>query len=105
MYCNHCGRGIQEDSCFCSYCGRRVIGVPFRKGLVRPVSRRMIGGVAVGMADFFDLDISIVRLAWVLFAIFTGVGFFAYLIAWLVIPSEAPVYVVAPAPQNHANHA
>lgn len=96
MYCNHCGRGIQEDASFCSYCGRRVGSLPLRKTLVRPRARRHIAGVAAGMAEFFDLDPSLIRLAWILFAICTGIGFVAYLIAWLVIPSE-PEFVYVPA--------
>jgi len=98
MYCNACGRGIQSDAVFCSYCGGRVGSAPLRKSLVRPIGRRMIGGVAAGMADFFDLDISVIRLAWVLVAVCTGVGFLAYIIAWLVVPSEREYVYVPQAP-------
>ena len=47
----------------------------------------MLFGVAAGMADYFQVDVAIVRLAWVLLA-FAGFGLPAYIIAALVIPSE-----------------
>jgi len=50
----------------------------------------MIAGVCGGLAEYFDIDPTIVRLLWVLF-IFMGVGagIPAYIIAWIIIP-EAP---------------
>ncbi len=44
-----------------------------------------IGGVASGMAAYFEVDPVIVRLMWIV-ALLTGVGFPAYLVSWLVIP-------------------
>ena len=53
--------------------------------LVRdPYSR--LGGVASGLAHYFGLDVSIVRLGFVLFTLFSGVGLVIYLLAWLVVP-------------------
>ncbi len=56
--------------------------------LVRPRDGRIIGGVCVGLARKLNLDVSMVRLVTSLAVIFTGVGPFAYLAAWLVIPEE-----------------
>ncbi|MGQ0825980.1 MAG: PspC domain-containing protein [Actinomycetota bacterium] len=47
---------------------------------------RMLGGVAGGMAETYGWDPTVVRLAWVVAAIF-GVGAPAYLVAWIVVPS------------------
>ncbi|MCL6591412.1 MAG: PspC domain-containing protein [Firmicutes bacterium] len=59
------------------------------KSLYRSSSNRKIAGVAGGIAEYFDIDPTLVRLLW-LVAIFTGgVGVLAYIIAWVVIP-EAP---------------
>jgi phage shock protein PspC (stress-responsive transcriptional regulator) len=44
-----------------------------------------IGGVAGGFAGYFDVDPAIARLLWII-ALFSGVGFPAYLVCWLVIP-------------------
>src|SRR5262245_48417605 len=44
-----------------------------------------IGGVAGGFAGYFDIDPVITRLLWIV-ALFSGIGFPAYLVCWLVIP-------------------
>jgi phage shock protein PspC (stress-responsive transcriptional regulator) len=40
------------------------------------------------MAEYFDLDVTLVRLVWLITAIVTGVGFLAYGLAWIVMPDE-----------------
>src|SRR5262249_32411371 len=97
MYCNYCGKSIQDDANVCAYCGTRVGGVIARKRLVRPREGRKIAGICAGMAEYFDIDLTIVRLVWLIFALCTGIGFIAYLIAWIVIPEE-PYLLSAQAP-------
>jgi phage shock protein C len=61
------------------------------KRLVRPVAQRKIGGVCAGVAQFLDVDATLVRLLWVILSIYPGAlvcGIVFYLIAWLIIPSE-----------------
>ena len=54
--------------------------------LYRSVREKMIGGVCGGLADYFSVDVTLVRLI-VLVAVFAGgVGFLAYLAAWAIIP-------------------
>jgi phage shock protein PspC (stress-responsive transcriptional regulator) len=89
MFCNHCGRGIVDDARLCSYCGNWVGMAPVQRRLVRPRYGRKIAGVCAGVAAHLDMDVSLVRLVWLLIAIFTGVGLLAYPIAWIVIPEEA----------------
>jgi phage shock protein PspC (stress-responsive transcriptional regulator) len=49
----------------------------------------MIGGVCAGIADYFEVDPTLVRLLWVLMTVFTfGVGFFGYLIMWVIMPRK-----------------
>ena len=88
MYCNYCGKAIQDDASLCAYCGKRVGGSAARVKLLRPRVGRRIAGVALGLAEYFDLDVTLIRLVWVLAAIFGGCGILAYFIGWLVIPSE-----------------
>ena len=49
---------------------------------------RMIGGVCGGIAEYFDLDVSLIRVVWALVALIGGTGLLAYLIAWLIIPKK-----------------
>ncbi|MBO0892931.1 MAG: PspC domain-containing protein, partial [Acidimicrobiales bacterium] len=49
---------------------------------------RLIGGVASGLARHFDLDVTVVRLAFVLVTLLGGFGVPLYVAAWLLIPEE-----------------
>ena len=96
MYCNYCGKTIQDDANHCAYCGKRVGAVLARKRLIRPRYGRKIAGVCLGFAEYFDLDVSLVRVVWLLAAIVTGIGLITYPIAWIVMPEE-PLMLAAPA--------
>lgn len=58
-----------------------------RRLLERNTRDSKIGGVAAGLADYFAIDPTIVRLAFVLLVFAGGFGFAAYLVAWLVMPA------------------
>ncbi|NLY10789.1 MAG: PspC domain-containing protein [Firmicutes bacterium] len=49
---------------------------------------KKIGGVCGGIAEFFDLDPTIIRLLWIAAVLFFGSGFFFYIICWIVIPDS-----------------
>lgn len=59
-----------------------------RERLYRSRSDRMIFGVAGGMADWLDLDPSLVRLVWALLILAGGLGLLLYIVAAIVIPEE-----------------
>lgn len=58
------------------------------KRLFRSSLDKQLGGVCGGLADFFDLDPSLVRIGAILLLFVGGTGFLAYLVAWLVIPLD-----------------
>jgi phage shock protein C len=101
MYCNYCGKVIQDDANVCAYCGVRVAAVTARQRLVRPRLDRKIAGVCAGFAEYFDVDVTVVRLAWLFVALMTGVGLLAYPIAWIVMPEE-PLRFAPPAAAQQA---
>jgi phage shock protein C len=87
MYCNFCGKVIQDDAAVCAYCGKRVAAVATRKRLMRPRKGRQIAGVCAGLAEFFDLDVALIRIITLVTAIF-GWGVIAYAVAWIAMPEE-----------------
>ncbi|MGB6679348.1 MAG: PspC domain-containing protein [Terriglobales bacterium] len=95
MYCNYCGKVIQDDANVCAYCGIRVGAVTARKRLVRPRADRKIAGVCAGFAEYFDVDVTLVRLVWLFIVLVGGTGLLAYVIAWIVMPEE-PLRLPAP---------
>jgi len=59
-----------------------------RERLYRSRNDRMLFGVAGGLAHYFGIDSSIVRLVWVLLFLAAGTGILLYLVAAIVIPEE-----------------
>ena len=55
----------------------------------------MLAGVAAGLADWFDIDPTLVRVAFVALALVGGVAVPIYLAAWLLIPEEGTEVSVA----------
>ena len=57
-----------------------------KKRLYKSLTDKKVCGVCGGIAAYFDIDSTIVRLAWVLFTALGGSGIIAYIIAALVMP-------------------
>ena len=49
---------------------------------------KMIGGVCAGLAEYLDIDPTIVRIVWVLMVLFAGFGILLYVILWLIMPKQ-----------------
>lgn len=51
---------------------------------------RFLGGVCAGLAEYFNLDVSLVRIAYVLLSIFSAgfPGVLVYIILWIVVPPQ-----------------
>jgi phage shock protein PspC (stress-responsive transcriptional regulator) len=56
---------------------------------------RMLGGVAVGLADYFDVDPTLVRIGFVALTFLGGLAIPLYLAGWLLIPEEGSESSVA----------
>jgi phage shock protein C len=94
MYCTKCGFKLEDSDLFCSQCGKpakpdsppRAQATP--KRLVRLMQEKKVAGVCAGFARYMDVDVTLVRILWLVVAIFTGVGFIAYVIGWVAMPKE-----------------
>lgn len=73
------------------------------KRLQRPPDKAMIGGVCAGIADYFEVDPTWLRLLAVLLIFASGFGLVAYIVAWIVIPRGALVATDANSAADSAN--
>ena len=58
------------------------------KRLYRSRDDRVIAGVCGGLGEHFGIDPVILRLAWIVLAIFGGSGILLYLLAWMLVPRQ-----------------
>lgn len=61
------------------------------KRLYRSETDVMLGGVCAGLGEFFTLDPTIVRLIFVVLFLTGSLGFWVYLVMWIVVPLESAV--------------
>ena len=59
------------------------------KRLMRPRKGRVIAGVASGLAQYFNINVTIMRIIWIILLLPGGIpGAFPYIILWVAMPSE-----------------
>ena len=56
------------------------------KKLQRDMQHKVIGGVCAGLANYFDVDATLLRLLLAFMILFAGTGFWLYIILWIVMP-------------------
>ena len=106
MHCSQCGNALESHFRYCSRCGAAVEatsrdGGGWRDRLTRPREGIKIAGVCAGVARYLDMDVTLVRLIWVLMVIFPPVpGILAYIILWIVMEKDP-----LPAPQESSTAA
>jgi phage shock protein C len=114
MYCTKCGFELRDDDRFCSRCGNRTaVGAATEateappRSLLLDKRNKKIGGVCAGFARYLGVDVVLMRVVWLGIALCTGVGFLAYLAAWIVIPSDYGVETreMMVRPSNEPNRA
>jgi phage shock protein C len=62
------------------------------KKLYRSRIDRMIGGVAGGLAEYFDMDPTLVRVLFAISVAFSGAGILAYIVLWIVVPEQPLIF-------------
>jgi len=96
MFCTRCGSELRETDRFCSQCGTNIAAphaapqgsyAPPRP-LARIMYQKKIAGVCAGFARYFDCDVTLMRVIWLIMAFATGVGFIAYVVAWIIMTKE-----------------
>jgi phage shock protein PspC (stress-responsive transcriptional regulator) len=65
------------------------------KRLTRSSTNKMVGGVCGGLAEYFNVDVSLVRLLALLLVLLPGPGVLVYVVCWWIIP-EDNAYVEKP---------
>ena len=103
MYCTDCGTQTGDADNFCRECGHATragnqAGRPSTSAygssrrLYRATSDKKIAGVCSGLAQFFEVDVTLVRLLVAVGTICSGgLGILAYLVAWIIMPSDSRV--------------
>ena len=112
MNCGSCQREIADNSNFCYFCGARQNAAapppppppsaPYaNKRLMRSSVDRKIAGVCGGIAEYFEMDSTIVRIIWVLLVLMpvpVVPAFVGYFVAWIVMPLAPMPIPAAPSP-------
>lgn len=62
------------------------------KKLYRSTKDRMLGGVAAGLAEYFDIDPTLVRVIFVVTLFLGGTGIIGYIILWIIVPEEPVIF-------------
>ena len=108
MICPSCQKAIADNSRFCYLCGAQLLDhIPALppavapRRLYRSATNKKIGGVCGGLAEYMELDASVVRVIVFLLMVLTGVGLFAYLVAWMIIPLDPEAVPPAVAGRPH----
>jgi len=108
MLCPSCQKDIAPGSKFCYSCGAKQPDSPGAtpsylppKKLVRSINNKKIAGVCAGVADYFDLDPTLVRVLWLLATLIPGPNIIVYVILWIVLP-QGPTAVASTSPGNVA---
>lgn len=110
MVCAQCQREIADYSNFCYFCGARQhrapAGVPrASRRLMRSVVDSKIAGVCGGIAEYLEIDSTLVRLIWVLLVLMPVPlvpALVGYFVAWIVMP-QAPLPLMTTPPAREPN--
>ena len=108
MYCTSCGIKLDDKANYCSDCGTATINVPrrshFEGRLTRSRDDVKVAGVCAGFARYLGVDVTLIRILWVILTIFSaGIGLIVYAACWIVMPKE-PLALPAATPEPAQSH-
>jgi phage shock protein C len=101
MFCTQCGTQLADTARYCTSCGKPTgprdegsnpalplaAAGPAPRKLRRIISEKKIAGVCAGFAEYFDTDLTLMRVIWVaLLLLPPNLGLIAYIVAWAVMP-------------------
>ncbi|MDX2137872.1 MAG: PspC domain-containing protein [Chloroflexota bacterium] len=72
-----------------------------QKRLMRSRTDKQVAGVAAGLASYFNIDPTLVRLIFVVATIMGGPGLLVYIVLWVVMPEEGPEGIVMGEKRKH----
>jgi phage shock protein C len=97
--CARCFEELEDGSAFCRFCGAAVSGgpavgaTPRARRITRVPERGRIAGVCAGLASYFDTDVTLIRLTWIILSIVPGLllgGAIVYGVCWILLPVAGP---------------
>ena len=98
MFCTQCGTELPDVAFFCSQCAAPTGRAPKTppEPLMRSATDKKIAGVCGGMAKYFAMDPTVMRILWLLLTFgLPPAGILGYIAAWIIMPVEpVRVYVM-----------
>jgi len=103
MYCTNCGTQIGDSDKFCRECAcetkvgrdakrQNTSGDSAPRRLYRVTTEKRIAGVCAGLARYFEVDVTLVRLLVVAGTLCSGgLGLLAYIAAWIIMPKDTEI--------------
>jgi phage shock protein C len=100
MFCTQCGTKLDDSARYCTSCGKptnaespRTVPPPpppseaAARKLHRVLAGKKLAGVCAGFAEYFDMDVTLMRLIWVGLALIPPhLGVIGYIVSWVVLP-------------------
>jgi len=108
MFCTSCGTELKDQDRFCPNaepeCASRKTPdrspPSYRNKLSRPMDQKKIAGVCAGFARYFEMDVTLVRIIFILLAFWPpSIGLIGYIVAWIAMPKD-PLLIQAPSPAH-----
>jgi phage shock protein PspC (stress-responsive transcriptional regulator) len=88
--CPYCAETIKAAAAKCRFCGSNLTRDPFREEWYRLEDGSKIAGVCSGLARHFNINVTLLRLAFVIATVIpaAGVGLLIYITLWIILPKK-----------------